>query len=76
LGSLRNIDAVCLMGETSGYLVDPRSATSVLALLSRLLNIEVDSTQLNDRAAEMERMIEGLIEGEKLQSQDELSYIG
>ncbi len=76
LGSFRNIDAVCLMGETSGYLVDPRSATSVLALLSRLLNIEVDSTQLNDRAAEMERMIEGLIEGEKLQSQDELSYIG
>lgn len=76
LGSLRNIDAVCLMGETSGYLVDPRSATSVLALLSRLLNIPVDSTQLNDRAAEMERMIEGLIEGEKLQSEDELSYIG
>jgi uncharacterized protein (TIGR00162 family) len=76
LGSLRNIDAVCLMGETSGYLVDPRSATSVLALLSRLLNIPVDPTQLNDRAAEMERMIEGLIEGEKLQSEDELSYIG
>ena len=76
LGALRNIDAVCLMGETSGYLVDPRSATSVLALLSRLLNIPVDPTQLNDRAAEMERMIEGLIEGEKLQSEDELSYIG
>ena len=76
LGSLRNIDAVCLMGETSGYLVDPRSATSVLALLSHLLNIPVDPTQLNDRAAEMERMIEGLIEGEKLQSEDELSYIG
>ncbi|MCX6692170.1 MAG: proteasome assembly chaperone family protein [Methanoregula sp.] len=76
LGALRNIDAVCLMGETSGYLVDPRSATSVLTLLSRLLNIPVDPTQLNDRAAEMERMIEGLIEGEKLQSQDELSYIG
>ena len=76
LGALRNIDAVCLMGETSGYLVDPRSATSVLTLLSRLLNTPVDPTQLNDRAAEMERMIEGLIEGEKLQSQDELSYIG
>jgi uncharacterized protein (TIGR00162 family) len=76
LGALRNIDAVCLMGETSGYIVDPRSAASVLALLSRLLEIPVDPTQLNDRAAEMERMIEGLIEGEKLQSDDELSYIG
>jgi uncharacterized protein (TIGR00162 family) len=76
LGALRNIDAVCLMGETSGYIVDPRSAASVLSLLSRLLDIPVDPTQLNDRAAEMERMIEGLIEGEKLQSNDELSYIG
>jgi uncharacterized protein (TIGR00162 family) len=76
LGALRNIDAICLMGETSGYLVDPRSAMSVLALLSRLLNIPVDPTQLNARAAEMERMIEGLIEGEKLQGEDELSYIG
>jgi uncharacterized protein (TIGR00162 family) len=76
LGALRNIDAVCLMGETSGYLVDPRSATSVLSVLCSLLNVTVDPTQLNDRAAEMERMIEGLIEGEKIQSNEELSYIG
>jgi uncharacterized protein (TIGR00162 family) len=76
LGALRNIDAVCLMGETSGYLVDPRSATSVLAVLCSLLNVKVDPTQLNDRAAEMERMIEGLIEGERIQSNEELSYIG
>ncbi len=76
LGALRGIDAVCLMGETSGYLVDPRSATSVLSVICSLLNVTVDPTQLNDRAAEMERMIEGLIEGEKIQSNDELSYIG
>jgi uncharacterized protein len=76
LGALRNIDAICLMGETSGYLVDPRSATSVLAVLCNLLNVKVDPTQLNDRAAEMERMIEGLIEGERIQSNEELSYIG
>jgi proteasome assembly chaperone (PAC2) family protein len=76
LGAMRGIDAICLMGETSGYLVDPRSATSVLTVLSNLLNVPVDPTQLNDRAAEMERMIEGLIEGERLQSNEELSYIG
>jgi len=76
LGTMRGIEAICLMGETSGYLVDPRSATSVLTVLSHLLNVPVDPTQLNDRAAEMERMIEGLIEGERLQSDEELSYIG
>jgi proteasome assembly chaperone (PAC2) family protein len=38
--------------------------------------VKVDPTQLNARAAEMERMIEGLIEGERIQSNEELSYIG
>jgi proteasome assembly chaperone (PAC2) family protein len=64
------------MGETSGYLVDPRSATSVLSVLSTLLKLPVDPTQLNNRAAEMERVIEGLIEGERLQRDEELNYIG
>jgi uncharacterized protein (TIGR00162 family) len=76
LSASRNIEAVCLMGETSGYLVDPRSAASVLAILSSLLDVTVDPTQLNARAAEMERVIQGLIEGERMQSDEELSYIG
>jgi uncharacterized protein (TIGR00162 family) len=76
LGGIRGIDAVCLMGETSGYLVDPMSAANVLGVLSRLIGVAVDPTQLNDRAAEMERVVEGLIEGEKIQRDDELRYIG
>jgi uncharacterized protein (TIGR00162 family) len=76
LSALRGMDAVCLMGETSGYLVDPMSAASVLSVLSSLLKVPVDPTQLNDRAAEMERVIEGLVEGEKMQRDEELSYIG
>ena len=76
LGGIRGIDAVCLMGETSGYLVDPMSAANVLAILSKLIGVVVDPTQLNDRAAEMEKVVEGLIEGEKMQRDDELRYIG
>ena len=76
LGGIRGIDAVCLMGETSGYLVDPMSAANVLAALSKLIGVAVDPTQLNDRAAEMEKVVEGLIEGEKMQRDDELRYIG
>ena len=75
LSARRGIDAVCLMGETSGYLVDPMSAASVLAILSKLIDVPVDPTRLNDRAAEMEKVIEGLVEGEKLKD-EELSYIG
>ncbi len=76
LSACRGIDAICLMGETSGYVVDPRSAASVLSVLSTLLAVPVDVTQLNDRAAEMEKAIEGLIENERMQKEEELSYIG
>ena len=71
----QGIDAVCLMGETSGYLVDPMSAANVLAMLSKLTGVAVDSTKLNDRAAEMEKAIENLVEGDKGKD-EELSYIG
>jgi len=75
LSAQRGIDAVCLMGETSGYIVDPMAAASVLSVLSRLAGVPVDPTRLNDRAAEMEKVIESMVEGEKSKD-EELSYIG
>ena len=74
LSAQRGIDAACLMGETSGYLVDPMSAANVLGVLSKLIDVPVDPTKLNDRASDMEKAIEGLVEGEK--KDEELSYIG
>jgi uncharacterized protein (TIGR00162 family) len=76
LSALRGIDAACLMGETSGYLVDPMSAANVLAILSKLIEVPVDLTRLNDRASEMEKAIEGLVEGNRMQKDEELNYIG
>jgi hypothetical protein len=75
LAAQRDIEAVCLMGETSGYLVDPMSAANVLTVLSRLTGVPVDPTKLNDRASEMEKAIESLVEGERTKD-EELSYIG
>ncbi|MDD1690429.1 MAG: proteasome assembly chaperone family protein [Methanoregula sp.] len=75
LSAQRGIDAVCLMGETSGYLVDPMSAANVLAILSKLIDVPVDPTKLNDRAAEMEKAIESMVESEKGKD-EELNYIG
>jgi hypothetical protein len=76
ISALKGIDAACLMGETSGYLVDPMSATSVLSVLTRLIGVPVDPTQLDARAAEMEQAIEGLVKSGKLQGEEELTYIG
>jgi uncharacterized protein (TIGR00162 family) len=82
LGRLRDIDAVCLMGTTSGYLVDPKSAQEVLRVLSKALDIEVDMQALEERAKEMERIVGKLQEMEKAQmpfetsGEEDLRYIG
>jgi hypothetical protein len=79
LGQLRNIPAVCLLGLTSGYLVDPKSAQAVLEILCRVLNLELDTQALKDRAEEMEKVVERLREMEQAQiprkREEELGYI-
>ena len=82
LGELRGIDAVCLMGVTSGYIVDPKSAQEVLRILCKALNIEVDMQALQERAKEMEKIVGKLQEMEKAQmpyecgGDEDLRYIG
>jgi hypothetical protein len=58
LCDFRNIDAACLMGLTSGYIVDPKSAQSILRVIDRILDIEIDEEELEKRAKEMEKVVE------------------
>jgi hypothetical protein len=79
LGGRRGFDAACLMGETSGYLVDPKSARAVLEVLQELLDFEVSFEALDERADEMEEVISRLQEMEQAQSpgsDEDLRYIG
>ncbi|MDK2916337.1 MAG: uncharacterized protein PWR25_894 [Euryarchaeota archaeon] len=76
LGEERGIEGICLMGETSGYIVDPKSADGLLTVLSRLTGIEVDHTLLQQRAEDMEQIIAKIQEAEEAKGREELSYIG
>jgi uncharacterized protein (TIGR00162 family) len=80
LGARRGFEAACLMGETSGYLVDPKSARAVLAVLEELLGVETDFSDLEDRAEEMETVINRIREMESdsmdLPADDDLRYFG
>ena len=81
LGAHRGFDAVCLMGETSGYLVDPKSARAVLEVLEGLLGFDVTYDSLDERAEEMETVIGKIQEMEgqgtmDVPSDDDLRYIG
>ncbi|MBP1922424.1 uncharacterized protein (TIGR00162 family) [Halorubrum alkaliphilum] len=78
LGGRRGIGAACLMGETSGYLVDPKSAQAVLEVLETMLDFEVDYASLEDRAEEMEEVVGKIREMQDGPAvpDDDLRYIG
>jgi uncharacterized protein (TIGR00162 family) len=86
LGRLFNMEGVCLMGETSGYFVDPRSAEAVLKVLAKVLRIEIDFTALEAKAHEVDRIAQKIHEAESRSGEattatpsaprDDLGYIG
>jgi uncharacterized protein (TIGR00162 family) len=82
LGRLYDMEGVCLMGETSGYFVDPRSAEAVLQVLSHVLNLELDFTDLENKAKEIDRIAQKIHEAEQRptpptgQPREDLGYIG
>jgi len=80
MGGRRGHDATCLMGETSGYLVDPKSARAVLEVLEAVLEFELDYESLEDRAEEMEEVVGKIQEmqnqGAQMPTDDDLRYIG
>ena len=83
LGVRQNIHGSCLMGETPGYFIDAESAEELLIKLSMLLNFEVNTDKLEERAEETRQMIaqaqqmeQDLINKANAGNADDLRYIG
>jgi len=80
LSQRRDTPAVCLMGETSGYLVDPKSAQAVLEILQDVVGFEVDYESLEARADEMEEVVRKIQQMEEQNApspaDEDLRYIG
>lgn len=78
LGKLRDFKGTCFMGETPGYLVDPKSAKEVLKILMSITQIEVDLSALETKAKEIELIAQQLkeMEGPASEKPEDLKYIG
>ena len=77
LGVERGLRGACLMGETSGYMVDPAAARAVLRVLESILGRAIDMTDLEDKAAEIDRITQQLHEAEQAAREPgDLHYIG
>ncbi len=57
MAGLLGMDGACLLGETSGYLVDPVASQIVLESLSRVLKLSIDLRTLRDRAIEAKQVM-------------------
>jgi hypothetical protein len=80
LGMFRGMEGACLMGETSGYIVDPNSAREVIKVLGALLDIDIDLSGLNKKADEVKRLTDKIKNIEKnlaeKEGSEDLRYIG
>jgi len=83
LGLRRGITGTCLMGETPGYFIDPESAEAVLLKLTQLLNFEINTDKLEERAEETrellykaQQMEQDLMNRANSGNADDLRYIG
>jgi len=57
LSKFKKIEAICLLGETRGYLPDPLAAKSVLEVLKLTFNFDLDLKNLDDEIAKAETMV-------------------
>ncbi|NPA38253.1 MAG: proteasome assembly chaperone family protein [Candidatus Nanohaloarchaeota archaeon] len=60
------IDAVCLMGETSGLLLsDPKATEAVLEVLNQYLNLDLDLSKIQEHVKEVEKVLKKIDEMQK-----------
>jgi proteasome assembly chaperone (PAC2) family protein len=57
LAKFKKISAICLLGETRGYLPDPLAAKSVLEVLKSTFNFDLDLAGLDEEIARAETMV-------------------
>src|SRR5271157_3353365 len=57
LAKFKKIGALCLLGETRGYLPDPLAAKSILEVLKSTFNFDLDLAGLNEEIARAETMV-------------------
>jgi uncharacterized protein (TIGR00162 family) len=72
LGRLKGMRGICLMGETHGNYIDYNSAKKVIEILSKILNMKIDTSQLEKKAEEIKKTVEALeSQMQKLKEQGE-----
>lgn len=86
IGKRREIEGLCLLGETPGFLMsDPKSTEKVLNALEEILELDIDYSDLDKKVEESQEVLKKLKKLQQNQSPDQeksqqggsdLGYIG
>jgi len=85
LAKFRNVDALCLLGETKGYLPDPKTAKGIIEVLQKMLEITVNlkgldkdiekSKQILGRMQDIEKRRAKYMQNIKKVEEEKITYI-
>ena len=79
LAKLKGMRGTCLLGETSGYVVDAKASRSLLEVLTMRLSVEISMEALDARAKDTEMLIKTIEQqmvqpsGERLEGGEQTS---
>ncbi len=62
VGKRKNIQGICLLGETSGYVVDAMASKAVLETLAKLLGLTLDLSGITKKAQDTEQLVKTIEE--------------
>ena len=75
LGKIHEVPSICLMGETSGYFIDHKSALAITRILMKKLGVEFDLKELQDKSEQIDE-ITAKVKAMGHQDHPDLGYIG
>jgi uncharacterized protein (TIGR00162 family) len=75
-GKMHGIGSICLMAETSGYFVDHKAAMATVNVLTQMLGIDPDLTELRDLTDQIDELASRIKEVESQSQCEDLNYIG
>lgn len=75
LGEAHGIDSACIMGETSGYVVDFKSARNVVNVLGGILGIAFDTSSLQVGIDQIDEITSIALKDDSSEPEEDLTYI-
>jgi len=68
LGKMKDIQGICIMGETHGGYVDANAAKEMIKVLSKIFDLELSTKKLDNKAKENKKLLDKIQEQTKDQS--------